>query len=883
MSLRDTLNEIHYCVYCHTSTGDFCSKGFPVKKKQPELGLKQNSLDNILTGCPLDEKISEMNLLKKSGYAIGALATIMRDNPLCAMTGHRICNDCMKACIYQKQEPVNIPEIETRILTDVLSLPYGVEIYDLLMRWNPLRHTDYCQAPFNGKSVFIMGMGPAGITLSHHLTQAGYAVTGADGLKIEPLSNAYLNGPIRHYAEMSESLDERVMAGFGGVAEYGITVRWDKNFLKLIYIVMMRRQHFSVHGSVRFGGTLTVEDVWDMGYDHLTVAVGAGLPRELTIPNSLAPGMRQANDFLMSLQLTGAAKKGSLINLQIRLPAVVIGGGLTGVDTATEIQAYYIRQVEKVAEHYEMLCENLDENTLRQRFTPYDLSILDEFLLHATLVRAERVAANADNRTPFFLPLIRAWGGVTIVYRRAMQESPAYRSNHEELSRALDEGIYYAPHLQPTAVQLDSDGHATSLTCDRTNKEEEITLPALSILVATVAKPNVAYEFEHKGTFVRHGFQYQPYHRIETSLLPSEPVQHVKSPDIGMFTSYENEGRMVSYIGDTHPVFQGNVVKAIASATYAYPKITALLSELAPRASVTPEMPANATLVKKTTGPNGSLQLIVNAPQCAKHHGIGQFYRLQAYETAPPVIAGQPFQMEAIAALGARCQNNPDQLQFTLYKDTPSARILAHLPEGAPIALMGPTGATLPLPKKKHSQILLIGDKLLYPFLAGVYPTWQADSHQVIGYVVGQDDIFSQYANIAVFDDFAAIERALTSADCKPDQILVIGEPALVCAVSAWRASNIVFENADWIAAVYGPMQCMLKGVCAQCLQWQVDPDTGERTKAVYACSWQHQPMNKIDMHHLFERTSQNRCQETLTTAVLDHWEKKDELSTNNA
>ncbi len=56
----------------------------------------------------------------------------------CPGTGHRICNDCMKACIYQKQEPVNIPQIETGVLTDVLRMPWGVEIYGLLTRWNPL-------------------------------------------------------------------------------------------------------------------------------------------------------------------------------------------------------------------------------------------------------------------------------------------------------------------------------------------------------------------------------------------------------------------------------------------------------------------------------------------------------------------------------------------------------------------------------------------------------------------------------------------------------------------------------------------------------------------------------------------------------------------------
>ena len=44
----------------------------------------------------------------------------------------------MKACIYQKQEPVDIPQAETRTLKDVLELPWGFEIYSLLTRWNPL-------------------------------------------------------------------------------------------------------------------------------------------------------------------------------------------------------------------------------------------------------------------------------------------------------------------------------------------------------------------------------------------------------------------------------------------------------------------------------------------------------------------------------------------------------------------------------------------------------------------------------------------------------------------------------------------------------------------------------------------------------------------------
>ena len=91
-----------------------------------------------LEGCPLDENIGEMNLLRADGDSIAALAMVMIDNPMCPGTGHRICNDCMKACIFQKQDPVDIPQIETGVLTDVLFLPWGFEIYSLLTRWNPL-------------------------------------------------------------------------------------------------------------------------------------------------------------------------------------------------------------------------------------------------------------------------------------------------------------------------------------------------------------------------------------------------------------------------------------------------------------------------------------------------------------------------------------------------------------------------------------------------------------------------------------------------------------------------------------------------------------------------------------------------------------------------
>src|SRR5258708_34890463 len=91
----------------------------------------------------------------------------------------------MKSCIYQKQEPVNIPQAETRTLKDVLELPWGFEIYSLLTRWNPLNFRRPLPLPATGRKVLIAGMGPAGFTPAPHPMNDGHAGGGIDGLKIE--------------------------------------------------------------------------------------------------------------------------------------------------------------------------------------------------------------------------------------------------------------------------------------------------------------------------------------------------------------------------------------------------------------------------------------------------------------------------------------------------------------------------------------------------------------------------------------------------------------------------------------------------------------------------------------------------------------------------
>ena len=154
MTQAQALDQMNYCIWCHEQGKDSCAKGLRDRKT----GAFQKSPFGVtLAGCPLDEKISEMHMLRAQGSVLGAFAAIAIDNPMMAATGHRICNDCMKACIYQKQDPVDIPQAETSVLKDVLGLPWGVEIYALLTRWNPLDFPRPLPRPDSGRKVLIVG------------------------------------------------------------------------------------------------------------------------------------------------------------------------------------------------------------------------------------------------------------------------------------------------------------------------------------------------------------------------------------------------------------------------------------------------------------------------------------------------------------------------------------------------------------------------------------------------------------------------------------------------------------------------------------------------------------------------------------------------------
>jgi hypothetical protein len=317
-----------------------------------------------------------------------------------------------------------------------------------------------------------------------------------------------------------------------------------------------------------------------------------------------------------------------------------------------------------------------------QTFDAAAQEILAEYLRHAKAVQQERERAANAKEVPNFIKLLHEWGGVSIVYRRTMQESPAYINNHEELQKALNEGVFYLECLEPMAVDLNEFGYAESLICHKRLRDdsgdwiatvEEVRLPARAILVATGTQPNTAYEFEHRGTFNRLNLKYQHYEDKAGELIIAHGVEHCKDKEFGAFTSYQQNDHRVSLIGDTHPVFHGNVVKAIASGLRTYPKILALFSAQLSRQGEQQEYNKFAANMQAlfTSKIHSSklldadmLELCISAPLAAKRYHPGHFYRLQNFETKASLSSNTLLQMEPLAITAADCDPQTGRVSF---------------------------------------------------------------------------------------------------------------------------------------------------------------------------------------------------------------------------
>lgn len=800
---KQSLDQAHYCIWCHRQGKDYCRTGHPQRTIEEK------------NGCPLDQKISEMNWLHSQGHCLAALVVITLDNPMVAATGHRICNDCMTSCIYQKQEPVNIPGVETRILKSVLEMPWGFELYSLLTRWNPLNTLRPYPQPDTNKNVLVAGMGPAGFTLAHYLMNDGHNVVGIDGQKIEPLPNhlkSYVGDnfePIYDYRCLEEDLDERQPQGFGGVIEYGITVRWNKNFLKIIYILLQRRSNFLLLDHTMLGGNITIPQAIQEGFDHIALCTGAGKPKILDIPGNTATGIHQASDFLMSLQLLGTAHWNNESAFTLRMPIVVVGGGLTAIDTATEAQMAYIRQVEKLAKTYK-------ENVHAKRLSETEQSLVNEFLVHAQEISEERKKARTEGRLPHFHKLLQQWGGVKIIYRQDITNSPSYTLNTEEISKALEEGIEFHDHLTPIRIEQDHNRWCENIIC-RNNEGQEVDLAAKTILVAIGTEKN--------------------------DILSQEDVITNKS--------------IVSVLGDLSDDYSGSVVKAIASAKKACPEISQSLVQSqkksqAPFSAFTSNLQERykAFLVQKTALPNGTFDIWIKCPSAAENFKPGHFFKIQLYRTDNREHLIIPLTgIEADLPQGLIKFNVSPAMRFT--------QSLLSLNTGERLALMGPTGSAYPIPQNQNILLIATGHGIpalnaiahemkkqdcIITFLAGFKNPASLDKEKEIGKNIDNFIPFFQEEAPTLKE---SLEKALEKSTYT--HVLIKMPPFLVNTIHPLLKEKLPHKT-EMNYSLTIPMQCMMKGICGQCIQKHTIPGKNEY---IFSCTQAEQPLDSLCQDHL--------------------------------
>jgi hypothetical protein len=156
-----------------------------------------------------------------------------------------------------------------------------------------------------------------------------------------------------------------------------------------------------------------------------------------------------------------------------------------------------------------------------------------------------------------------------IAYRKRMVDSPAYRLNHEEVIKALEEGITFTENLNPLEAVADDRGALKAVIFNREAKDlpagqdRVLTLPARTMLVAAGTSPNIMYEKECKGTFLLDSKKkfFQP-HSVKAN---GDGKFHLEADVNGFFTSYDTTGS--SHLLRRQPSrYAGNVVKAMASA-----------------------------------------------------------------------------------------------------------------------------------------------------------------------------------------------------------------------------------------------------------------------------------------------------------------------------
>ena len=243
-------------------------------------------------GCPVNVPIPEFIGKVQEGDMEGAYRALSRANALPAVCG-RVCpqeNQCEGRCVRGiKGESVGIGRLE-RFVAD-WALEHGVQ--------------DAQTAPSNGHKVAVIGSGPAGLTCAGELAKKGYAVTVFEAFHVA-----------------------------GGVLSYGIPeFRLPKSIVQK-EVAKLEKMGVEIRLNMVIGKVLSIDELFEMGYEAVFIGSGAGLPQFMKIPGESLVGVFSANEYLTRINLMKAYEPDSATPIFESRKVAVLGGGNVAMDAA---------------------------------------------------------------------------------------------------------------------------------------------------------------------------------------------------------------------------------------------------------------------------------------------------------------------------------------------------------------------------------------------------------------------------------------------------------------------------------------------------------------------------------------------------------------------
>ncbi len=267
--------------------------GYPVEVAVEEAKRCLNCKNRpCVNGCPVNISIPEFIAKIKESDFEGAYQIISKSSSLPAVCG-RVCpqeTQCESKCTLGiKFEPVGIGRLE-RFVAD----------------WHNANVTAAPEVPAsNGHKVAVVGSGPSGLTCAGDLAKKGYKVSVFEAL---------------HTA--------------GGVLVYGIPEFRLPKAIVAKEVDTLKALGVDVEPNVVIGKTLTIDELFEMGYEAVFIGSGAGLPNFMGIPGESLKGVYSANEFLTRSNLMKAYREDPETPIMKGGKVAVVGGGNVAMDAA---------------------------------------------------------------------------------------------------------------------------------------------------------------------------------------------------------------------------------------------------------------------------------------------------------------------------------------------------------------------------------------------------------------------------------------------------------------------------------------------------------------------------------------------------------------------